>query len=295
MGDIVSMTGFGKGEYSDERYKFILEIKTVNNRYNDIHIRMPRHIRFLEENIRKTIKNDINRGRVDVSVNMEVVEGTDIEVKPNIDLAVKYKKAIHELAEVLGKNEELHLRDYINLNDIIEIKNEDINEERTWDCLNKALEQGLNTLNEMRILEGKELAQDMINNIEKIIETLNDITSGSKNVVNEYKSKLETRINEILKDEYNIDENRLYNEIAIYADKVDINEEIIRLESHIKQLKQTISKGGTIGRKLDFILQEANREINTIGSKTQDLDITKNIIEVKNLIEKIREQAQNIE
>jgi len=295
MGDIVSMTGFGKGEYSDERYKFILEIKTVNNRYNDIHIRMPRHIRFLEENIRKTIKDDINRGRVDVSVNMEVVEGTDIEVKPNIDLAVKYKKAIDELAEVLGKNEELHLRDYINLNDIIEIKNEDINEERTWDCLNKALEQGLNTLNEMRILEGKELAQDMINNIEKIIETLNDITSGSKNVVNEYKSKLETRINEILKDEYNIDENRLYNEIAIYADKVDINEEIIRLESHIKQLKQTISKGGTIGRKLDFILQEANREINTIGSKTQDLDITKNIIEVKNLIEKIREQAQNIE
>ncbi len=295
MGDIVSMTGFGKGEYSDERYKFILEIKTVNNRYNDIHIRMPRHIRFLEENIRKTIKDYINRGRVDVSVNMEVVEGTDIEVKPNIDLAVKYKKAIDELSKVLGKNDELDLRDYINLNDVIEIKNEDINEEKTWECLNKALEQGLSTLNRMRILEGKELAQDMINNIDKIAETLKDITSGSKNVVNEYKLKLETRINEILKDEYNIDENRLYNEIAIYADKVDINEEIIRLESHIKQLKQTIKKGGTVGRKLDFILQEANREINTIGSKTQDLDITKNIIEVKNLIEKIREQAQNIE
>lgn len=295
MGDIISMTGFGKGEYSDERYKFILEIKTVNNRYNDIHIRMPRHIRFLEENIRKTIKEYINRGRVDVSVNMEVVEGTDIEVKPNIDLAVKYKKAIDELSEILGKNEELDLRDYINLNDIIELKNEDINEEKTWECLNKALEQGLSTLNKMRILEGKELAQDMINNIDKIIKSLNDITSDSKNVVEEYKLKLETRINEILKDEYNIDENRLYNEIAIYADKVDINEEIIRLESHIKQLKQTINQGGTAGRKLDFILQEANREINTIGSKTQDLDITKNIIEVKNLIEKIREQAQNIE
>ncbi|MDW7667508.1 MAG: YicC/YloC family endoribonuclease [Bacillota bacterium] len=295
MGDIVSMTGFGKGEYSDERYKFILEIKTVNNRYSDIHIRMPRHIRFLEDNIRKTIKNFINRGRVDVSVNMEIVEGTDLEVKPNVDLAIKYKKAINELSKVLGKNEELDLRDYINLNDIIEIKNEDINEEKTWECLNNALDQGLSTLNKMRILEGKELALDMINNIDKIVEALKDITSDSKNVVDEYKLKLETRINEILKDEYNIDENRLYNEIAIYADKVDINEEIIRLESHIKQLKQTINTGGTVGRKLDFILQEANREINTIGSKTQDLGITKNIIEVKNLIEKIREQAQNIE
>jgi len=226
---------------------------------------------------------------------MEVVEGTDIEVKPNIDLAVKYKKAIDELAEVLGKNEELHLRDYINLNDILEIKNEDLNEEKTWDYLKKALDLGLNTLNKMRIIEGKELAQDMINNIDKIAKSLNDITTGSQDVVNEYKIKLENRIKEILKDEYNIDENRLYNEIAIYADKVDINEEIIRLESHIKQLKQTLNNGGTIGRKLDFILQEANREINTIGSKTQDLNITKNIIEVKNLIEKIREQAQNIE
>ena len=295
MGDIVSMTGFGKGEYSDESYKFIIEIKTVNNRYNDIHIRMPRHIRFLEENIRKTIKDCINRGRVDVSVNMEVTEGTDIEVKPNIDLALKYKKAIDELSEILEKNEKLDLRDYINFNDILEIKNEDLNEEKTWDCLNKALDLSLNTLNKMRIIEGKELAQDMINNIDKIEKSLKEITTGSKNVVDEYKLKLETRINEILKDEYNIDENRLYNEIAIYADKVDINEEIIRLESHIKQLKQTLNNGGTIGRKLDFILQEANREINTIGSKTQDLNITKNIIEVKNLIEKIREQAQNIE
>ncbi len=295
MGDIVSMTGFGKGESSNERYKFILELKTVNNRYNDIHIRMPRHVRFLEENIRKLIKGYINRGRVDVSVNMEVVEGTDIEVRPNVDLALKYKSAVKELSKVLKKEEELDLKDYINFNEIIEIKNEDIDEEKTWECLSKALNEGLENLNNMRLLEGRELSQDMINNIEKITEVLLEITSGSENVVEEYKEKLEKRIKEILADEYNIDENRLYNEIAIYADKVDINEEIIRLESHIKQLKQTLKKGGTVGRKLDFILQEANREINTIGSKTQDLNITKNIIEVKNLIEKIREQAQNIE
>jgi len=295
MGYIVSMTGFGKGESSNKRYKFILELKTVNNRYNDIHIRMPRHIRFLEEKIRKQIKVYINRGRVDVAVNMEVIEGTDIEVRPNVDLALKYKSAVNELSKVLKKDEELDLKDYINFNEIIEIKNEDIDEEKTWECLSKALNEGLKNLNTMRLLEGRELSQDMINNIEKITEVLLEITSGSENVVQEYKEKLEKRIKEILDDEYNIDENRLYNEIAIYADKVDINEEIIRLESHIKQLKQTLNKGGTVGRKLDFILQEANREINTIGSKTQDLNITKNIIEIKNLIEKIREQAQNIE
>jgi len=295
MGDIISMTGFGKGESSDDRYKFTVEIKTVNNRYNDIHIRMPRHIRFLEENIRKIVKEYVNRGRVDVSVNMDVEEGTDIDVRPNVDLALKYKDAVSKLSQVLEKDEELSISDFIKFDEVIEIKREEMDEAKTWNRLSSALENGLEALNNMRLIEGKELSNDMINNIDKIVKVLDEITSGSKNVVDDYKSKLEARIKEILKEEYSIDENRLYNEIAIYADKVDINEEIIRLESHIKQIKATLNKGGTVGRKLDFILQEANREINTIGSKTQDLNITKHIIEVKNLIEKIREQAQNIE
>jgi uncharacterized protein (TIGR00255 family) len=295
MGDIISMTGFGKGESSDDRYKFTVEIKTVNNRYNDIHIRMPRHIRFLEENIRKIVKEYVNRGRVDVTVNMDVEEGTDIDVRPNIDLALKYKKAVSKLSQVLEKDEELSISDFIKFDEVIEIKREEMDETKTWICLSSALENGLESLNNMRLIEGKELSNDMTNNIYKIVKILDEITSGSKNVVDDYKSKLEARIKEILKEEYSIDENRLYNEIAIYADKVDINEEIIRLESHIKQIKATLNRGGTVGRKLDFILQEANREINTIGSKTQDLNITKHIIEVKNLIEKIREQAQNIE
>jgi uncharacterized protein (TIGR00255 family) len=295
MGDIISMTGFGKGESSDDRYKFTVEIKTVNNRYNDIHIRMPRHIRFLEENIRKIVKEYVNRGRVDVSVNMDVEEGTDIDVRPNVDLALKYKEAVSKLSQVLEKDEELSISDFIKFDEVIEIKREEMDEAKTWNRLSSALENGLEALNNMRLIEGKELSNDMINNIDKIVKVLDEITSGSKNVVDDYKSKLEARIKEILKEEYSIDENRLYNEIAIYADKVDINEEIIRLESHIKQIKATLNKGGTVGRKLDFILQEANREINTIGSKTQDLNITKHIIEVKNLIEKIREQAQNIE
>lgn len=295
MGDIISMTGFGKGESSDDRYKFTVEIKTVNNRYNDIHIRMPRHIRFLEENIRKIVKEYVNRGRVDVSVNMDVEEGTDIDVRPNVDLALKYKEAVSKLSQVLEKDEELSISDFIKFDEVIEIKREEMDEAKTWNCLSSALENGLESLNNMRLIEGKELSNDMTNNIDKIVKVLDEITSGSKNVVDDYKSKLEARIKEILKEEYSIDENRLYNEIAIYADKVDINEEIIRLESHIKQIKATLNKGGAVGRKLDFILQEANREINTIGSKTQDLNITKHIIEVKNLIEKIREQAQNIE
>jgi uncharacterized protein YicC (UPF0701 family) len=266
------MTGFGKGEYSDGTYKFTVEIKTVNNRYNDIHTRMSRHIRFLEEKIRKSISEYVNRGRIDISINMDIIEGTDINVKPNIDLALKYKKAVEELSDALKVKDNLTIKDYTSFNDVIEIQNEEIDEEKIWNCLKIALEEGLENLNDMRIKEGNELAKDI-----------------------NYKIKLEKRIKDILNEEYSLDNTRLYNELAIYADKVDINEEIVRLKSHIKQMKDTINQGGIIGRKLDFILQEANREINTIGSKTQELNITKQTIEIKNLIEKIREQAQNIE
>jgi len=289
------MTGFGKGEYSDGTYKFTVEIKTVNNRYNDIHTRMPRHIRFLEEKIRKSIGKYINRGRIDISINMDIIEGTDINVKPNVDLALKYKKAVEELSNSLKIKDDLSIKDYISFNDVIEIQNEEIDEEKIWNCLKIALEEGLENLNNMRIKEGRELSNDIQNNLKLIEKQIEEILNSSENVVENYKSKLEKRIKDILDEEYSIDNTRLYNEIAIYADKVDINEELVRLKSHIKQMRDTLSKGGIIGRKLDFILQEANREINTIGSKTQELNITKQTIEIKNLIEKIREQAQNIE
>jgi len=289
------MTGFGKGEYSDDRYKFTVEIKTVNNRYNDIHSRMPRHLRFLEEKIRKRINEFVNRGRIDISINMDIIEGTDINVSPNIELALKYKKAIIELSKALEIEEDLNLKDYISLNDVIEIQNEEIDEEQIWNCLETALDEALVNLNNMRYKEGKELAEDIKKNILFIEKEINKILNDSENVVENYKLKLEKRIKDVLNDEYSIDNTRLYNELAIYADKVDINEEIVRLKSHLKQMRDTIEKGGIIGRKLDFILQEANREINTIGSKTQELNITKQTIEIKNLIEKIREQAQNIE
>ncbi len=295
MSKIISMTGFGKGEYSDGTYKFTVEIKTVNNRYNDIHTRMPRHIRFLEEKIRKSIGKYINRGRIDISINMDIIEGTDINVKPNVDLALKYKKAVEELSNSLKIKDDLSIKDYISFNDVIEIQNEEIDEEKIWNCLKIALEEGLENLNNMRIKEGRELSNDIQNNLKLIEKQIEEILNSSENVVENYKSKLEKRIKDILDEEYSIDNTRLYNEIAIYADKVDINEELVRLKSHIKQMRDTLSKGGIIGRKLDFILQEANREINTIGSKTQELNITKQTIEIKNLIEKIREQAQNIE
>lgn len=295
MTEIASMTGFGKGECTADNYKFLIEIKTVNNRYNDIHLRMPKSIRFLEEKIRNYIKTYIYRGRIDISITMEITNGTSAKIEPNIQLAFKYKDAVDKLSNALKIKNTLKIKDYLDFDDVIYMDSEDIDEDEIWKVLKEALSISKDNIQLMRKKEGSQLAKDIKNNLDLILKILHNIEENSKGNVNDYKDKLEKRITELLSEEYQIDEGRLYNELAIYADKIDINEEIIRLNSHIKQIKDTLEEGGIIGRKIDFIIQEANREINTIGSKSQDIGITKDTIEIKNLIEKIREQAQNIE
>lgn len=295
MEKIRSMTGYGKGEYNDGVKNIVAEVKTINNRYSDINIKTPRHLRFYEDNIRKIVKNSISRGRIDVYLNIEYISESDTVITPNINLALQYKNAIEEVKKSLDLNDDVRLDTIIKFQDVLVSKDNSEDEEKLAISVENAVKNAIDKLLLMREVEGEHLKNDILSGVEKIKTLVIDIKNNSSTLVAEYKDKLENRIKELLGNKYDLDENRLYNEIAFYADKSDINEELIRLNSHIIQIESTLNEGGAIGKKLDFIIQEANREINTIGSKINNLDITKNVIEVKNILEKIREQIQNIE
>ncbi len=295
MENIRSMTGYGKGEYNDGVRNIIAEIKTINNRYSDINIKTPRHLRFYEDNIRKLVKNSISRGRIDVYLNIEYISESDTVIAPNLTLAKQYKSAINEIKEALQLNDDVRLDTIIKFQDVLVAKENSEDENELSICVENSIKNAIEKLLSMRENEGEQLKNDVLSGVEKIKILSKEIKTYSSTLVQEYKDKLENRINELLGSKYELDENRLYNEIVFYSDKSDINEELIRLDSHILQLENTLNDGGAVGRKLDFIIQEANREINTIGSKIGNLDVTKNVIEVKNILEKIREQVQNIE
>jgi len=295
MENIRSMTGYGKGEYNDGVRNIIAEIKTINNRYSDINIKTPRHLRFYEDNIRKLVKNSISRGRIDVYLNIEYISESDTVIAPNLTLAKQYKNAISEIKEALQLNDEVRLDTIIKFQDVLVARENSEDENELSICVENSIKNAIEKLLSMRENEGEQLKNDVLSGVEKIKVLSKEIKTYSSTLVQEYKDKLENRINELLGSKYELDENRLYNEIVFYSDKSDINEELIRLDSHILQLENTLNDGGAVGRKLDFIIQEANREINTIGSKIGNLDVTKNVIEVKNILEKIREQVQNIE
>ncbi len=295
MGRIRSMTGYGKGEHNDGKKNIIAEIKTINNRYSDINIKAPKHLRPYEENIRKIIKNQVSRGRVDVFFNIEYIKESETVITADLNLAKQYKNAILAIKEELNLNDEPRLDTIIKFQDVLMAKDVSADEDELKKCVDCAVEMALNKLLLMRENEGKQLKDDILIGIDKMMVSVQEIKIFSSKLVYEYKERLEAKITELLGNKYELDENRLYNEIVFYSDKSDINEELIRLESHISQLKDTLFEGGAVGRKIDFIIQEANREINTIGSKIGNIEITKVVIEVKNILEKIREQVQNIE
>lgn len=295
MENIRSMTGYGKGEYNDGVKNIIAEIKTINNRYSDINIKTPRHLRFYEDNIRKLVKNSISRGRIDVYLNIEYISESDTIIAPNLTLAKQYKDAINEIKESLQLSDEVRLDTIIKFQDVLVSKENSEDEDKLGISVENAIINAIDKLISMRENEGEQLKNDILSGVEKIRLLTTQIKEQSSTLVEEYKERLENRIKELLGSKYELDENRLYNEIVFYSDKSDINEELIRLDSHVLQLESTLNEGGAVGRKLDFIIQEANREINTIGSKIGNLDVTKNVIDVKNILEKIREQVQNIE
>jgi uncharacterized protein (TIGR00255 family) len=295
MSFVSSMTGFGKGESSNEDIRFTVEIKTINNRYNDINIKIPKFIRGFEENIRKIAKNKISRGRIDIFVSYEVLAGSDTQIKVNEPIAIAYKKAIDELSGLLGLTGEPDLDTLLKMQDILEIQKTDGDSDKNWMTLEMAVNQAMDELTSMRRIEGDALSLDILNSVNQVEILIDEIYESAQTVVEEYKEKLEKRVSELIGNKYNLDDSKLYNEIVFFADRSDINEELVRLKSHMKQLVDTLAEGGVIGRKLDFILQEINRESNTIGSKSSTIKITQSSVEIKNHIEKMREQVQNIE
>ena len=289
------MTGYGKGEFEDEFYRFIVEIKSVNHRYNDISVKIPRHISYLEDSIKKAIKERISRGKVDVYVNLEYVMESSIDVKIDIPLALSYKNALEELKLELELEDNIRLNNILSVNDIVKTERKEVDENLVKNGLLKSLGIAIENIVEMKEKEGAELKIDMLDKLANISNYLEVIVERSPRVVVEYRDKLKDRINELLDSNIIIDEDRLSSEVAIFADKSSIDEEIVRLKSHIKQFKYILDEDDAIGRKLDFLIQEFNREINTIGSKANDIIISKYVVELKAELEKIREQVQNIE
>lgn len=289
-----SMTGYGRSEYKDERYEFTVEIKAINHRYKDFFLRIPKNLNSFENNIRKTINSFVGRGRVEVYIQYESLSKSERNIKLDIPLVQGYYNALVKINQELPQiNQDIDLSLITSFPEVIRAveKEDDINE--LWNCLEIALKNALLQLDRSRLKEGEHLEAELLSRTTKIEERIKTIEKLSPIVEEEYKVHLKKTI-ESYTQEIEIDEHRLLTEVAIFVDKVSIREEITRLHSHILQFKLTFSED-VIGRKLDFIVQEMNREINTIGSKSNNFSISSEVVEIKSELEKIREQIQNIE
>lgn len=289
------MTGFGRGEYTDGVHSFNVEIRSVNHRYNDIVVKMPKYINYLEEKVKICIKDRISRGRVEVNICHEYLDDEALDVKIDIPLAKAYKNTLDKLANELNIEDDVKLVHLLNFPEIIKTERKKLDEDKVWNCLRLAIDEALNSVIDMREKEGLSLKTDLETQLNSIYDIIDEIEARSSLVVIEYKEKLESRVKELLNIDCDIDEERLAYEVAFFADRSDINEELIRFKSHIEQFFDNLTEKGPVGRKLDFIIQEMNREINTIGSKANDVIISNHVITIKSQLEKMREQVQNVE
>ena len=288
-----SMTGFGRASLESNGKNYIIEIKTVNNKYSDITVKSPKRLSFMEDKIRKQIANRITRGKVEVSVSFFDFSNKSKNVVLNKEIAKEYIKQLREIADENNLSENISVVEIAKLPDILNSIDSDNDEEIAGEAL-QCLNMALDSLIEMRKREGENIKQDLLVRIERVQNLVDKIAENSKGIVEEYVSKLEKRVKEILKTDV-VDENRIAQEAVIYADKTSIEEELTRLNSHIVQFKELVNSDGPVGKKLDFMIQEMNRETNTIGSKAGSGEITKAVIDLKVELEDIREQIQNIE
>lgn len=288
-----SMTGFGRASLESNGKNYIIEIKTVNNKYSDITVKSPKRLSFMEDKIRKQIANRITRGKVEVSVSFFDFSNKSKNVVLNKEIAKEYIKQLREIADENNLSENISVVEIAKLPDILNSIDSDNDEEIAGEVL-QCLNMALDSLIEMRKTEGENIKQDLLVRIERVQNLVDKIAENSKGIVEEYVSKLEKRVKEILKTDV-VDENRIAQEAVIYADKTSIEEELTRLNSHIVQFKELVNSDGPVGKKLDFMIQEMNRETNTIGSKAGSGEITKAVIDLKVELEDIREQIQNIE
>ena len=291
---IKSMTGFGRSTYENEGREYIIEIKSVNNRFTDINIKMPRNLNYLEEKIRKQILSNISRGKVEVSIQLNNNSDLGKKINLNTDIAKKYVEELKKLSEETNIIDNINIMDVARFPDVLNIRIDEEAEEVIEKELFTALDSAIDSFLDMRQKEGSKIKVDLENRIEVIKQKIEQISSISAGLVDEYVVKLETRIKELLKTDV-VDQTRLAQEVGIYSDKCSVEEEITRLKSHISQFLNLLNENIAIGKKLDFLIQEMNRETNTIGSKANNLEITNFVVDIKTELENIREQIQNIE
>ena len=291
---IKSMTGFGRCEFTDEKRKFTVELKSVNHRYLDVNIKMPKKLNFFESSIRALLKEYIERGKVDVYITYEDYMEDNYALKYNSALAAQYLDYLNRMAEEFGLENDIRVSNLSRYPDVLVMEEQDVDEKELWDGLERALRGACDQFVASRIKEGESLKVDLIDKLDHMISYVDFIEKRSPQIMEEYRKRLEDKIKEILGDRQ-MDDGRIATEVIIYADKVCVDEETVRLRSHINTTKDTLLEGGSIGRKLDFIAQEMNREANTILSKANNIEISDTGINLKTSIEKVREQIQNIE
>ena len=291
---IRSMTGFGRCEVSEAERKFTVEMKGVNHRYLDVNMRMPKKLNFFETAIRNRLKEYVQRGKIDIFITYEDLSEEQVSLKYDHALAAEYLKYFKQMQTEFGINSEVNAYSLSRCPEVLTMEEQVVDEEELWNGLQKALDGACRQFVETRTKEGEQLKKDIVGKLDGMLETVELIEERSPQIVAEYREKLETKVRELLTDSQ-IDENRMASEIVLFADKICTDEEVVRLKSHIKHMKDSFESGEGIGRKLDFIAQEMNREANTILSKANDLTVSNYAITLKTEIEKVREQIQNIE
>ena len=291
---IKSMTGFGRCEVLKDSRKFTVELKSVNHRYLDVNIRMPKKLNFFETSIRTLLKSYADRGKVDIFITYEDLSQSQVSVKYNAALAAEYLKYLNQMAEEFSLDNDVRVSTLSRYPEVFTMEECSEDEDELWNGLKEALEGAFSQFVEMRTKEGERLKEDILLKLDLLSEKIRFIEERSPQIIAEYRTKLEEKMRELLEDTQ-IDDNRIAAEVILFADKICTDEEVVRLKSHIQHMKETLEESNGIGRKLDFIAQEMNREANTILSKANDLDISNRAISLKTEIEKIREQIQNIE
>ncbi|MBQ5590628.1 MAG: YicC family protein [Clostridia bacterium] len=291
---VKSMTGYGRCSETVENMEITAEIKAVNHRYFEFSSRVPRQFGFLDEKIKNYVKDRVNRGKTEVYISINMLDNEAVSVEVNQPLAKAYVDALEQLKEIYSLSGEIKPTDISRFPDVLSIHKQEQDEDAIFEAVKSVLSKAVDAFVEMRTVEGKKLREDITSRCDTIIGYVCEVESLSKQSVVTYRDRLEEKMRELLGD-VKVDEQRLLTETAIFADKVAVDEETVRLKSHIEQLKGMLDSNEPVGRKIDFLVQEMNREANTTGSKCSDIEITRIVVEIKSEIEKIREQIQNIE
>ena len=294
MGKLLSMTGYGSAKGSVEGQEITVELKSVNNRYLDCSVRLPRNFPFAEDTVKQAVSAGVSRGKVDVFVSAQASQDSGTVVSVNEELARGYRDAVARIAETLGLESGLNAFSLARFPDVLTVERRELDKDKAAAALSEITAKAVEEFNAMREREGERLRRDMLGKLETSEGLVSVVEERSPQTVKEYRERLEARLRDILADR-SLDEQRVITEAAIFADRTAVDEETVRLRSHIAQFRTMLEEGSPIGRKMDFLVQEFNRESNTIGSKCSDASLAKVVVDLKSEIEKIREQLQNVE